>query len=127
MRIKSFNLTKSVNNRNKKDGNYKPKSGERKDQIGYIYIIQNPYTKLIKVGYTDNINRRMMQYASHAGHYMTLLAVFDGTMAQEAEIIAMMKPYRQLFDWFTLNPIIYKILDFLKDYGDQFIREPLKD
>lgn len=71
--------------------------------IGKIYIIKAIGTNRIKIGFSDDPEKRIKQLATGSPYPLQLLKVFEGTQQQERRIHARFTEYRVTGEWFELD------------------------
>jgi hypothetical protein len=78
--------------------------------IDYIYFIQEPITKSIKIGTTKNIKNRMSQLQTSIPFQLILLKFIKGDFIKEKELHDKFSQYRLSGEWFSEND---ELLDYI--------------
>lgn len=96
-----------------------------------IYLIESP--NYYKIGYTDNVERRLKQYKTHCLE-INLLDFKEGTSTDETNLHKACSEFKVENEWFRKDPEILKIWDtyfkyFQKTYPKipkKFTPQPIK-
>jgi len=88
---------------------------------GYIYFIQMDRIGPIKIGFTTNIAKRILNLQVASPYPLNLLCLFPGNVDMEQKIHICYKEMRMEGEWFLPHPFILKeidgFLDMNKDCG----------
>ena len=78
----------------------------------FVYFAHEPSTGLVKIGFSSNPTRRVMELGSpcRGGHRLTLLASFPGDKPRELELHRKFAHLRTSGEWFRAEP---ELLDFV--------------
>jgi Meiotically up-regulated gene 113 len=66
-----------------------------------IYVVKRPDRRLVKIGVTDNVHRRVKSLQTAAGCELELLLSFPGEREDEQLLHKEFAEYRQRGEWFT--------------------------
>ncbi|MEU0034647.1 GIY-YIG nuclease family protein [Streptomyces sp. NPDC006333] len=69
-----------------------------------VYLIGSPDSSLVKIGWTDNPERRLRHLQTGSPVLLQLLAVFEGGAIAEAELHRRFADKRRHGEWFDLGP-----------------------
>lgn len=69
---------------------------------GYVYAIAAG--DLVKIGYSVDPTRRLNKIKADNGSPCRLLGIVPGTLAHEAELLALLRPWRARGSWFYRGP-----------------------
>ncbi|MEV7282654.1 GIY-YIG nuclease family protein [Streptomyces sp. NPDC093111] len=69
-----------------------------------VYLIGSTDSSLVKIGWTDNPNRRLRDLQTGSPVVLQLLAVFEGGPIVEAELHRRFADKRRHGEWFDLGP-----------------------
>ena len=83
-----------------------------------IYFIQNELTKNIKIGYSNDPEKRIKSLKTSIPENISILKVINGSRIEEKQIHKMFDKYRITGEWFYENK---EILEFIK--RDVYIQE----
>lgn len=70
----------------------------------HVYLIGSPDSPLVKIGWSDNPERRLRDLQAGSPVPLQLLAVFDGGHVIEAELHCRFADRRMHGEWFDLGP-----------------------
>jgi predicted GIY-YIG superfamily endonuclease len=73
-----------------------------------IYFVQCEMDGPIKIGFTDNVNRRMSALRSSNSEMLILLGVMEGDRALEKEIQKLFE--KKQGEWFYPTPALYEYI-----------------
>lgn len=82
------------------------------EREGLVYFIQAGTEGAIKVGWTQNVDRRIAELQTANAQKLVLLATLPGTMETEASLHARFSHLRLEAEWFRNS---HEIHDFLRD------------
>ncbi|MFJ2854422.1 GIY-YIG nuclease family protein [Streptomyces rubiginosohelvolus] len=71
---------------------------------GYLYLISSANSPLVKIGWSDNPERRLRDLQTGSPVSLQLLAVFEGGAVMEAELHRRLGDKRRHGEWFDLGP-----------------------
>jgi predicted GIY-YIG superfamily endonuclease len=77
---------------------------------GYVYFIQNEFTKNIKIGYAVNVERRLRDLQTGNEFYLSLIKKVPGSYASEQLIHKKFQAYRLEREWFKPGIELQKFL-----------------
>jgi len=80
---------------------------------GFVYFVTAGEGGPIKIGWSQDVSRRMEELQTANPHPLVLLATIRGTMADEARCHSLFRKHQIQSEWFAHVP---EILDFLKRY-----------
>jgi len=89
-------------------------AGEKRD---LIYFVRNRTARLIKVGFTSNIDRRLRYLETQSGVELQRLGSVAGTRWHERAIHAELKNFRETGEWFRDCPEVVKVVDRIIEHG----------
>jgi len=69
-----------------------------------VYLIGSPDSPLVKIGWTDNPERRLRHLQTGSPVPLKILAVFEGGAIVEAKLHCRFAEKRQHGEWFDLGP-----------------------
>lgn len=79
---------------------------QRKPPTGFIYVLQTTeFTKRIKVGFTNDVNKRFRTLARTSPVRLCLLASWPGTVEEEGQIHDRIASYRIQGEWFSVGAL----------------------
>lgn len=76
----------------------------------YVYFIQIGDSGDIKIGYTNNIKKRLKELQTGSPKKLKLLGYIDGGRTKEQELHSQFKQYRVNGEWFRLHQ---EIVDYI--------------
>lgn len=82
--------------------------------IDYIYFIQEPITKSIKIGTTKNVKNRFKQLQTSSPLQLKLLKTTKGNIDEEKKLHDQFAIYRLSGEWFQENDELMKYIDMIK-------------
>lgn len=91
-----------------------------------LYLIKSQ--EYVKIGYTDNLKHRLMEYNIHNPCYQ-LLDTCQGTMENEHTLHKLLKKYKHRNEWFHYNEEVINIWNNCKNIlnsGQLILSEPDK-
>lgn len=92
----------------------------------YTYLIKNPKTKAIKIGKSNNYEKRLAQAQTYCDTKLSILAVFKADDFSEKYLHDLFSLYRLKGEWFSYRDAGKKAFDdFLLDHKDKCI--PIED
>lgn len=73
---------------------------------GYVYALSNPATQLVKIGFSQNVQRRKTELEHMAGGHLVLLHAVQSMHATvlEKRLHARFQTWRNVGEWFCLSP-----------------------
>ena len=80
-------------------------------KTGKVYFIQAGVNGAIKIGYTDNVGKRLKQIQTGNPHKLNLLKVVNGGFDVESSIHKLFSEYRLEGEWFTPSREIMEYID----------------
>jgi hypothetical protein len=83
-----------------------------KDRDGMVYFVEAGAGGPIKIGWTQDIDRRIAELQTANAHKLTLLGMVPGTMETEASLHARFSHLRLEAEWFKNSEEIH---DFLRE------------
>lgn len=86
--------------------------------VSYIYVIANLEFKVCKIGFSNNVQSRLVQIQTGCPFPLEVYKVFKGTMQQEKRIHQKYKQFRMNGEWFKLEGVLKNNIDAMK--GDDF-------
>jgi len=84
----------------------------QKDRLGNVYFVQAGAGGPIKIGWTQDIDRRIAELQTANAHKLSLLGMIPGTMEREAALHAQFDHLRLEAEWFQNSP---EIFDFIRE------------
>jgi hypothetical protein len=78
----------------------------RRERPGCIYLLHNPHTGLVKIGYTQDLDKRKRDIEMMAGAELVLLGTKPGTMSDEKALHAEFASLRVIGEWFHRHEAI---------------------
>ena len=78
---------------------------------GYVYFIRAGYFGPIKIGFTNNIKKRMIHIQTNCPDKIFLMGMIKTNDATEAEYHQMFNDYKMQGEWFAPVP---KLMDFIE-------------
>ena len=104
----SINRTKFESLEYKKcDECYKPYGPD-----GLVYLLQNPSTKILKIGYTKNFSRRLKQLTHQCGEKLDVIKTIKGDRNTEKALHKYFEHRRRdQGEWFDYDDLIPKFFD----------------
>lgn len=79
-----------------------------------IYFIQSENGGPIKIGYADDLAKRLVSLQTSRPDKLVVVASFVGTIAHEKELHARFSHVREMGEWFTPVP---ELMDLIRDIG----------
>jgi hypothetical protein len=76
----------------------------------YIYAILNKGDNVVKIGFSNDPNRRIAQIQTNTIHPLELLLTFKGDCTVERAIHEELKDYRISGEWFENHPFVFSTL-----------------
>lgn len=86
---------------------------DKKLFTGYIYFVQGESGGAIKIGYSENVNQRIIELQTGYPDKLILLGKCNGTFEIETKFHEELKEYKLNGEWFKPNKIV---LDTMKKY-----------
>lgn len=80
-----------------------------------IYFIHDPKTDQVKIGYSDNPDRRLKQFQTANGSPLVMLAVIPGLITEERRLHDQFSEYREKGEWFRYEGSLEVYIDSLFD------------
>ncbi len=77
-----------------------------KKVTGYIYFIQMDRIGPVKIGFTKNIEKRLVSLQTACPYPLNLLCIFPGNEDMETDIHSCFKEMRMEGEWFLPHPFI---------------------
>jgi len=90
----------------------------------YIYAILNKADNVVKIGFSNDPNKRLKQIQPYTIHPLQLLLTFVGDHHVERSIHEELKDYHVSAEWFKYTPEVFAVL--VKFMGNQFDVKPPK-
>lgn len=66
-----------------------------------VYLILNKATRACKIGYTNNVKRRVRQLQTGSSEKLELMTSIEGSLVDEKELHRFFNEYRITGEWFT--------------------------
>jgi hypothetical protein len=82
----------------------KAKNGRK----GYVYLIENKYSKKVKIGFSVNPASRLKALQTGSSHPLRLVNVFPGTMQDERALHRKFSHLHYSNEWFHASDAIYR-------------------
>lgn len=82
------------------------------DKYGFVYAIKAA-NGLVKIGWARNPYDRMDEMLTGSAVELKLWGFVPGTVAQEAELLRLLRPWRSHREWFRGEGPVLKFLEFL--------------
>nr|DAD94560.1 MAG TPA: hypothetical protein [Siphoviridae sp. ctREU2] len=77
-----------------------------------LYLIESG--NYVKIGYAKDIDKRMLQYATHNPNFSLVDATY-GELSDEKDLHRILKPYRYINEWYYFNKEVALVwLDYVK-------------
>ena len=89
---------------------YQPNYIAPKDRDGLVYFVEAGVGGPIKIGWTQDIDRRIAELQTANAHKLTLLGTVPGTMDREAALHARFSHLRLEAEWFRNSEEIHEFL-----------------
>jgi len=89
---------------------YQPEYIALKDRDGLVYFVEAGMGGPIKIGWTQDIERRIGELQTANAHKLTLLGTVPGTMDREAALHARFSHLRLEAEWFRNSEEIHEFL-----------------
>jgi hypothetical protein len=90
---------------------YVPDYRRPSDRLGYVYFIQRGPDGPIKIGWSEDVERRLSELQTANAEPLHVLGKIEGTMADEAATHAKFASFRMEAEWFRSCP---EILDYVR-------------
>ena len=81
---------------------------------GFIYFIQSE-NDLIKIGWTENIKKRINNLQTNSPFILNMLYFFKGTIEQEGNLHKKFEKYKHHNEWFQTNKEILTYIQNRKE------------
>lgn len=110
----SKELDKKIKAYTKKDQKYWQLFCEENGLIeddGIIYFLLFPQTNMIKVGFTQNIEKRLSAYKTHCAENYELIKTIPGSKFKEKVIHDHLRLYHTKQEFFEWNPIVQSLIN----------------
>ena len=78
---------------------------------GCIYFIQAENGGLVKIGYTENLDKRFRIIQAHSPERMRIIGKIKGSMATEEEIHSKFARDRRHGEWFELSKRLMQLIE----------------
>lgn len=94
--------------------------GEKEVPAPFVYVLQCPLTKRIKIGKSGNPLTRLVQIRSHCPAPPVMLAIIDGEDGDvlESKLHDHFKSYRVHGEWFTPGPELLAWIASLEPFDE---------
>lgn len=79
-----------------------------------VYVLKHPTLDAVKIGFTDNLKRRLRAYQTHAPPGTALLATIPlGTRDTERRLHERLRRYRlsRRGEWFRWTPFVQSVIE----------------
>lgn len=86
---------------------------------GRVYFITARASGTVKVGYSTNIRKRLIDLQTSASVQLAMEFSCAGDRELERTLHAFLKPYRVSGEWFRYGPHIHDLIDELCDFRSQ--------
>lgn len=83
-----------------------------------IYIIYNELIKHIKIGYSNNPEKRLKELQTGNSHKLCLIHTQEGTMQDEQLIHSKLKDYCLIGEWYEYDKIKHLLSNLLQGWKD---------
>ncbi len=83
------------------------------DKFGFVYAIKATSAALVKLGWARNPYERLDQILTGSAVELELWGFVPATVAQEAELLRLLAPWRSHREWFRLEGPVLALLVFL--------------
>jgi len=91
---------------------------DKKLFTGYIYFVQGENGGAIKIGYSENVNQRIIKLQTGYPDKLILLGKFNGTYEIESKIHDELKAYNLKGEWFKPNKVVFDTMEkYIKKLG----------
>lgn len=84
------------------------------EQWGFVYFVSAGVGGPIKIGWSQDVGRRIHELQTANAHKLVLLATLKGTLADEARVHSVFRHLRMEAEWFENTP---EILQFIREYA----------
>lgn len=81
----------------------------------YIYFVRS--VGLIKIGYTSNVARRLMDLKNMSASPVHLVVALTGGRELERRLHFALRQFRKHGEWFTFTPEIHELTEAIKSRG----------
>jgi len=88
---------------------------EESKRYGKIYFIQGELTKLIKIGFTSDLKKRLESFEYCSPDKLILLGFMPGDEKMEAKLHNTFKRYHHHGEWFRPNKKLFEFIKIIKD------------
>lgn len=81
-----------------------------------VYFILNTHNRLVKIGYTTDVARRLIDLQTASGYRLQLILRFIASRAVERAIHEFLSSERMVGEWFRMSEKTEKLVDELGDF-----------
>jgi len=81
------------------------------ERDGHVYFVESGTEGPVKIGWSQDVERRIAELQVANAHKLRLLGVVPGTMKKEGELHATFSHLRMEAEWFQNSPEIHVYLD----------------
>ena len=81
------------------------------ERDGHVYFVESGTDGPIKIGWSQDVERRIAELQVANAHKLRLLGVVPGTMQKESDLHATFAHLRMEAEWFQNSPEIHEYLD----------------
>lgn len=82
-----------------------------KEREGLVYFVEAGIGGPVKIGWTQDVERRMAELQTANAHRLSLLGTIPGTLEDEAAVHARFSHLRMEAEWFRNSPEIQKFIE----------------
>lgn len=93
-------------------------SSQAPESACWVYFVEAEGTGLVKIGSAVNVHRRLAEISSGCPVPLKVLAVAQGSRTREAELHALLLPYRSKGEWFRKSPAMEAVIAALDAPAD---------
>lgn len=85
-------------------------------RTGYIYFLECPLSKMVKIGFTKDFDKRMKQYRTHSPVIYKVLLLIKGSEYEEGDLVSKYHNQKvdKSFDWMAPSKDFWKEIKALK-------------
>jgi hypothetical protein len=96
-----------------KNKNYNVCTSRKKSRGAFVYLFHDEHQNLLKIGFTENPQRRFKEIKNANTNKITFIGYFEGSRTNESILHNIWKKYRKRLEWFYYAD---EIVDYFRNH-----------